>query len=256
MILTADVGNTNITLGGFKDGKFVFVSRVFTQKDKTSDEYAIILNSIFHLYGIKNNTFEGAVISSVVPLVTLALKNAISKLLGCNVLVVSPGIKTGLNIKIDNPSILGSDLVCSAVGAIANYPLPCVIVDLGTATKVSAISADGAFLGVSISPGVEISLNALNKNTAQLPQIGLDGTPNLIGTNSVDSMRSGIIYGTASMIDGMLVRFSKALGEVKTVVATGGISRFIIPHCQSEIIENENLVLEGLVEVYRKNTFV
>ncbi|MFZ2537947.1 MAG: type III pantothenate kinase [Oscillospiraceae bacterium] len=254
MVLTIDVGNTNIVLGGFENDELIFVSRVQTNKNKMSDEYAIEFDGILRFYKCTPEMFDGAIISCVVPPLNHMLKKAISRLLNCKVMTVSPGTKTGLNIKIDNPAILGSDLVCGAVSAIGRYPLPCIIIDLGTATKFSVLDKDGNFLGVSIMPGVIISLEALSASSAQLPHIDLRESVTLIGKNSPDSMRSGIIFGTASMIEGMVERINEELGQKATVIATGGVASNIIPYCKSEIIVDENIVIYGLKEIYNKNT--
>lgn len=253
MILTVDIGNTNIVLGGFKDDELVFVSRLQTNKYKMPDEYSIDFKALLSLYGYSPDMFNGAIISSVVPPLLPTLKSAVSNLFKCRVLTVTPGTKTGLNIKIDNPGILGADLVCGAVAAMSRYKMPCIIVDLGTATKFSVLDKESFFMGVSIMPGVKISLDALSKQTAQLPHIEFDDTHNVIGTNSIDSMRSGIVFGTASMIDGMIERLNKEIGEPATVVVTGGIASNIVPHCKSKIVFDENLLLYGLKDIYFKN---
>ncbi|MGN0689156.1 MAG: type III pantothenate kinase, partial [Oscillospiraceae bacterium] len=193
--------------------------------------------------------------STVVPPLMPVLKDAIKKLLKCKVLVVSSGIKTGLNIKIDDPAILGADLVCGAVGAMAKYPLPLIIFDMGTATTISAIDRNGCFLGGTIFPGVKVSLRALSSVAAQLPDINteLNGM-SVIGKNSIDSMKSGIVFGTASMIDGMIERYKAELGDDATVIATGGIAPSIVMHCKSDIIVDENLLTDGLLIIYKKNT--
>ncbi|WMJ22087.1 type III pantothenate kinase [Paludicola sp. MB14-C6] len=254
MVLTVDVGNTNIVLGGFEDDKLLFVTRLCTDKYKMPDEYAISFKGVIEFHGYSVDKFDGAIISSVVPPLLPTLKKAISSLLGCKVFTVSPGTKTGLNIRIDNPGILGADLVCSAVAAMNRYKMPCIIVDLGTATKFSVLDKDKFFLGVSIMPGVNISLDALSKNTAQLPHIEFENAHTVIGTNSIDSMRSGIVFGTASMIDGMIERLNAEIGQEATVVVTGGIAENIVPHCKSKINTNPNLVLYGLLDIYYKNT--
>lgn len=253
MVLTVDVGNTNIVLGGFEDGELFFVSRMKTDKEKMPDEYAIALKSILEINGYHATPFSGAIISSVVPPLLPALKAAVGKLLGCRVLTVSPGTKTGLNILIDNPAETGADLVCGCVGALARYPMPCIIVDLGTATKFLVLDEKGNFRGGPIMPGVNISLDALSKRTAQLPHIEFGGIDHIIGTNSIDCMRSGIVYGTASMVDGVVDRIEAELGQKVTVVMTGGIAKGIQPYCKREIIYDENLLLYGLQEIYNKN---
>lgn len=254
MVFTVDIGNTNIVLAAYENDELKFVSRVATEAFKMEDQYAIEFADILRLYGYSPNQFDGAIISSVVPPLVPVLKSALKKLFKCKVLLVSAGIKTGLNIKIDDPATLGSDLVCGAVAALAKYPMPCIIFDLGTATTISALGRDGSFLGGSIFPGVKVSLKALSSSTAQLPHINteLSGN-NIIGTNSIDSMKSGIIFGTASMIDGMIDRHKAVLGEDTTVIATGGLAPSIIPFCTREIILDESLLAEGLYRIYKKN---
>ena len=252
MILAVDIGNTNIVIGGFKDDKLMFVSRISTDKRLMEDQYKVQFNQILDLYGYDKSDFNGAIISSVVPPLMPTVKTAISQLLGCSVTTVSPGTKTGLNIKIDNPAVLGSDLVCAAVGAIKHHDYPCIIVDLGTATKFSAIDKNANFIGASILPGISISLDALSENTAQLPHINFSDTTVVIGKNTVESMKSGIVFGTASMIDGMIDRFMKEMGDC-SVVATGGFAKSIIPYCSHDIKVDDNLILLGLYEIYRKS---
>lgn len=254
MVLTVDVGNTNIVLGGFEGDDLRFVSRMHTNKYRMMDEYAISFRSILEFNGYTTDRFDGAIISSVVPPLLPTLKMAAGKLFGCRVLTVSPGTKTGLNIKIDNPGETGADLVCDCVGALTRYPMPCIIVDLGTATKFLVMDREGSLLGGPIMPGVGISLDALSRSTAQLPHIEFEKVSRVIGTNSVDCMRSGILYGTASMIDGMISRIEEELGEKTTVVITGGLSQSIAEYCRSKLHYDENLLLYGLKEIYNKNT--
>lgn len=253
MILTVDVGNTNIVLGGFAEEKLMFVTRLQTNKYKMADEYTIQFKALLDLYGYSPSVFKGAIISSVVPPLLPTLKMAIKQLFDCRVLTVSPGTKTGLNIVTDNPGVLGADLVCGAVGAISKYPLPCIVVDLGTATKFSVIDENGTFLGVSIMPGINISLDALSKRTAQLPHIEFADATHIIGTNTLDSMLSGVVFGNASMIDGMIERIEEEIGKKATVVITGGLAGNIVPHCRCNAITDSNLLLYGLLEIYKKN---
>ncbi|MBR5472925.1 MAG: type III pantothenate kinase, partial [Clostridia bacterium] len=168
-------------------------------------------------------------------------------------LELGPGVKTGLNIKIDNPAQLGADLVAGAVGAISEYTLPCVVIDMGTASTISVIDRNGAYLGGVISAGVRLTLKALTENTAQLPSIDINAPKSVIGSNTVDCMKSGLIFGTAAMLDGLLDRITDELGEIPTIVATGGLSKDIICHCKNDIIYNANLLLDGLREIYEKN---
>lgn len=254
MFLAVDVGNTNIVIGGFSGDELAFVSRMQTCPGKMEDEYAIALNSILRFHGYAPADFDGAMISCVVPPLNQTLKKAIGGLFSCKPLIISPGTKTGLNIKIDSPTVLGGDLVAGAVGAVAYYPMPCVVLDLGTATKFSILDQNGCFIGASILPGVYLSLEALCRGTAMLPHIDFADASNVIGKNSAESMRSGIVFGTASMIDGMLERISEELSYKVNVVATGGVASSIIPYCKAKIEIDDTLVLRGIKLLYEKNT--
>jgi type III pantothenate kinase len=253
VIFAIDVGNTNIVIGCYRDGELAFVSRIATNVSKMQDQYAVEFANILSLYHCGTDCFEGAIISSVVPPLTPVLRDALKHLLGCRVFVVSPELRHDLVIKIKQPSILGSDLIAASVAAKCQFPMPCIIIDLGTATKIMALDRDGAFLGCSIMPGVNISLEALSARTAQLPQINLESVAEIIGTTSIDSMKSGIVYGTASMVEGMIQRYASVLGDDVSVVATGGLSSVIIPFCRDKIAVNRNLVLDGLYQIYRMN---
>lgn len=253
MILTADIGNTNITIGVFNENELVFISRLATQRHRTAEQYAIELDAIFKLEKI-DTTIDGAVISSVVPELTSIFKSAIEKVTGCSALVVAAGIKNGLKIATDNPKELGADLVAGAVGAISQYELPCLVMDLGTATKISVIDEGGVFVGCTIAPGIGISLDALSMRTSQLPTIELSAPDHAIGTNTIDCIRSGTVLGNAAMLDGMAERLEKELGKkIKTLVATGGLSKEIVTCCEKNIVYNKDLVLQGLLTIYRKN---
>ena len=254
MILTADIGNTNITLGLFDGDEAIFISRLATQRHRTSEQYAIELNAIFNLEGINIQKIEGSVISSVVPELTRVFKDAIEKVTGCDALIVAAGIKTGLKINTDNPKEVGADLVAGAVGAVNQYPLPCLIMDLGTATKIMVLDENGVFAGCTIAPGVGISLDALSMRTSQLPTIELSAPKHAIGTNTIDCIRSGTVLGTAAMLDGMADRLERELGTpIKSMVATGGLAKEIVACCEKEIIYNKDLILQGLLTIYRKN---
>ena len=254
MILTADIGNTNITLGLFDGDEAIFISRLATQRHRTSEQYAIELNAIFNLEGINTQKIEGSVISSVVPELTRVFKYAIEKVTGCDALIVAAGIKTGLKINTDNPKEVGADLVAGAVGAVNQYPLPCLIMDLGTATKIMVLDENGVFAGCTIAPGVGISLDALSMRTSQLPTIELSAPEHAIGTNTIDCIRSGTVLGTAAMLDGMADRLERELGTpIKSMVATGGLAKEIVACCEKEIIYNKDLILQGLLTIYRKN---
>ena len=252
MILTIDVGNTHTIIGAYSEDKLVFTSRLSTDRHKTRDEYAVAIRSVLSLHEAGDN-IGGAIISSVVPQVSMLVKSAVEMLFGCKVFVVGPGVKTGLNIKIDNPAQLGADLVCVSVAAQNKYPLPSIVFDLGTATTISALTEKGEMIGGSILTGVGTALNALSQGTAQLPQIDLGGSVSLIGSNTVDCMRSGAIIGAAAMIDGMVLRYKEVLGESATVIATGGLAASIVPHCREKIALDDNLLLDGLYSIYKKN---
>lgn len=253
MVLAIDIGNSNIVIGAYKDNARLFLTRMYTDTNKTADEYAVALRNIMHLHNFQRSTLSGAVISSVVPQLTSAMKEAVSILGKVPILMIGPGIKTGLNIKIDNPAQLGADLAATAMGAAAKYQLPAIIIDLGTATKITVLDENKNFLGGSIMPGVYVGLNALIKNTAQLPQIGLEDEVCVIGTNTVDCMKSGAILGAASMIDGIIERYKEVIPGVKTVVACGGIVNAVIPHCKTDIVIDESLLLDGLMDAYNRN---
>ena len=253
MILAVDIGNTNIVLGCIEDDKILFEARMATDLIKTSDQYCAELKTMLSLFEVSPEDIDGSIISSVVPPVLNSFKTAIRKLTGCSALVVGPGIKTGLNIRMDNPSEVGSDLIVAAVAAIAEYGAPLLLVDMGTATTITAIDESGAFVGGCICPGVKISMEALTGRTAQLPGISLDEPRCAIGKNTRDSMRSGIMLGAASMLDGLLDRMEAELGTKVTVVATGGISKFVLPLCRRKMVYDRSLMLKGLKLLYTRN---
>lgn len=253
MILTLDIGNTNIVIGGFSDDNLTFVSRIATNSKKTEDEYAALINSIVHLNDIRSTEVKGAIISSVVPPLNKTMQKALQKVFNISSMIVGPGIKTGVNLLVDNPSQVGADLVCSAAAAFNHYKTPALILDMGTATKMSVIDEKGAFLGVSIIPGIEIGISALAGGTAQLPQISLDAPKSVIGKNTVDAMQSGVVFGNASLIDGMIERIKKEFGENLNIISTGGLSNFIIPYCKEKMVIDDNLILKGLYTIYQKN---
>lgn len=253
MVLTIDIGNTNIVLGEWEGDRLKFVSRIETEKSITEDSYAVRLKNILELYGVQYEKIEGSIVSSVVPQVTGAIVYAVGRLTGKKPLIVGPGIKTGLNIRIDNPAELGSDIVADAVGAISKYPKPIIIFDMGTATTISVIDVEGCFLGGAIFPGVRTGFNALSEGTSLLPHIGFEPPRDIIGRNTGECMRSGAIYGTASLVDGMSEQIEQRLGQKCTIVATGGNSAYIAPYCRSKAVCDSNLLLEGLIRIYRRN---
>lgn len=253
MVLAVDIGNTNVTLGVYRDERFILTARLATEVGRTSDQYAIDIKDVLSLHGEDYRQIEGCIISSVVPAVGDAVARAINYLCGIKPMVLGPGLKTGLNIKIDNPAQLGADLAAGAVGALSKYPTPCIVIDIGTATTISLLGKNGEFLGGSIAAGVRLTLKALFENTAQLPSVNIEAPQSVIGTNTVDCMKSGLVFGAAAMIDGLIERMESEQGKVNTVVATGGLSKEIIRHCKYDIIYDENLLLDGLLTIYKKN---
>ncbi len=253
MLLAIDVGNTNIVLGGIRGGKQVFSARLKSDRSKTADEYAAELQSILALYGVKPKEIEGGILSSVVPYLQSVLPEAVRILAKIDLMIVSPGIKTGLNIRTDNPASVGSDLIVAAVAARAKYKTPIAIVDMGTATTLSLVMNDNEYMGGMIIPGLWTSMNALSANAAQLPYIDLTGPAKLIGTNTVDCMRSGAINGTAAMLDGLLDRLEDELGEAVTPILTGGLSGLIAPACRHPFRLEPDILIDGLMILYEKN---
>lgn len=253
MILTIDIGNTNIVLGCIQDSRILFEARMATDLIKTSDQYCAELKTMLGLFEVDPTKIEGSIISSVVPPVLNSFKTAIRKLSGKQPLVVGPGIKTGLNIRMDNPTEVGSDLIVAAVAAIEIYGKPLLLVDMGTATTITAVDEKGSFIGGCICPGLKISMEALTGRTAQLPGISLDAPQRAIGKNTRDCMRSGIMLGAAAMLDGLLDRMEAELGTEATIVATGGIVKFVLPLCRRKMIYDGSLMLKGLDLLYRRN---
>lgn len=253
MLLAIDIGNTNISLGVFDQEVLRTTARLATSKEKTADEYAVDLMNVLSLHGEDVSKIEDCIISSVVPSVSASVSSAVAFLCDTVPLMVGPGVKTGLNIKIDNPAQLGADLVTGAVAALNEYTLPCIIIDMGTATTLSVLDRNGAFLGGTIGAGMRMTFNALAEGTAALPSVSITAPKSVIGKNTVDCMQSGIVLGTAAMLDGLIDRIEEELGERATVVATGGLSREVISYCKNDIIYNENLLLDGLRLIYEKN---
>lgn len=252
-ILTIDIGNTNIVIGCAIDHKVTFVERMHTSNTKTDLEYAIDCHMVLELHKIDADALDGAIISSVVPPLTDKLSAAIRKLTGIEPMVVGPGIKTGINILMDQPTQVGSDLVVASVAAIHDYGAPVIVIDMGTATTMTVVDKNRNFIGGLILPGVQIALGSLENATAQLPKIHLKAPSKVIGTNTIDSMQSGLVFGNASAIDGLLDRMMNELGYEATVVASGGLSTLIVPHCKHDIILDDELLLKGLDILFDKN---
>lgn len=253
MILAIDVGNSHVVLGSIENGKILNVVRIKTDPKDTWAEYAIKIDQLFDIFDFDQSRLEGAVIASVVPPVTTAIIEAVRKVTGLESLVVGPGIKTGLNLRIDDPSTLGADLVVGGVAAIRYYGTPCIVLDMGTATTITVIDSSKCFLGGAIVPGVDLSYSALASGTSLLPAISITAPDKVISTNTVDCMRSGAVFGTASMIDGMIDRMEAELGEPCTVVATGGLAAYIVPCCRHKVLLDDELLLKGLWTLWEKN---
>lgn len=253
MIFAIDIGNTNIVIGCCEGDKVLFRERVSTNHTATSLEYAAIFKTAFEMHQVDPKQISGSILSSVVPQVTNNVKTAAQQLVGSRVMVVGPGIKTGLSIKIDNPAQLGSDLVVDAVAGIANYPVPLIIIDMGTATTVSVIGENSEYLGGMIMPGVAVSHDSLVSRTSQLRKVALEPPKKLIGTETVDCIKSGMVYGNAGALDGIIDRVREEIGDC-TVVATGGLAGVITPYCRNKIILDDDLLLKGLRVIYEKNS--
>ncbi len=253
MILAVDVGNTNIVIGCLEQGEIKNTVRVRTEPGRTAAEYGIELMQLFDFFGIDRKGFEGAILSSVVPPVNEPLRQAIEMLTGVKCLIVGPGMKTGMNVRIDDPGTLGCDLVVGGVAAIAEYGAPVIVLDLGTATTITLIDESKCFRGGAILPGIKLSYAALAAGTSLLPDISITPPKKCIATNTVDCMRSGAVFGTAATIDGMVDRMEAELGLPCKVVATGGLASKITPYCRREIICDDHLLLKGLWVLYQKN---
>ncbi len=253
MILAIDVGNTNIVLGCIEQHTILFEERLSTDHQKTAVEYAISFRIVLEMHGLSPADLTGAIISSVVPPVTAMMLDAMDKLSVSETMVVGPGIKTGLNILMDNPAQVGADLIVAAVAGIHDYTCPLILIDMGTATTISVVDDKKNYIGGMILPGLRVSLDSLTSRTSQLPRISLDPPKRLIGKNTVDCMRSGILYGNASCIDGMIDRIEESMGTKATVIATGGLAGCITPLCRHDIILDDELLIKGLLYIYEKN---
>ena len=253
MILAIDVGNTNIVIGCIDKEKCHFIERLSTVRIKTELEYAIDIKSVLDIYHVCPEEIEGGIISSVVPQITTNIKLAAAKILKKEILVIGSGIKTGLDIRIDDPGQLGADLVAASVAGIAEYPVPMMIFDMGTANTVCVIDREKRYLGGMIYPGLGVSLDSLTAHASQLGGISLEAPERVIGRNTIDCMKSGVIYSAAAAMDGIIDRIQEEMGETLTVIATGGLAKCIVPHCRREVILDDDLLLKGLLVLYDKN---
>lgn len=254
MILAVDIGNTHIVLGAIERGEIGTIVRMHTEPNETAAEYGIKIRQLLDFCGIDVKAFEGAIISSVVPPVTDAIRTAVNHLTGLNSMIVGPGIRTGMNVRIDDPGTLAADLAVDSVAAIACYGCPAIILDLDTATTMVVVDKNACYRGGAIMPGVRLGLQALSSGTSLLPDISVSMPRRVIATNTVDAMRSGAVYATAAMIDGMIERMEEELGYSCRVIATGGLASVITPYCKKEIVCDENLLMKGLWALYEKNS--
>lgn len=253
MILAVDIGNTNIVIGCMDGERVCFVERVSTNQASTELEYVVEFRALFDLYGIGVEDITGSIISSVVPPLNNIVKAALEKLFHRTPLLVGPGLKTGLNILMDNPAQLGSDLVVNAVAGLHYYGAPIIMIDMGTATTISVVDEKKNYIGGMILPGVKVSLDSLVNRTSQLPRISLEAPKKVVGRNTIDCMKSGIVMGQAACLDGMVERIFDELGYEAPVVATGGLAGSIVPYCKREIVCDNELTLKGLGLIYHKN---
>ena len=254
MILAIDVGNTNIVLGLIEDGKIRSVApRITTDVHKTDYEYAVAIENVLDFVGVDATEAEGAIISSVVWPLTSILQSAVRMLTGKTALIVGAGLKTGLNIAIDDPGTVGADLVVGAVAGISLANPPLILIDMGTATTITVVEEGNRFIGGAILPGLRLSMEALSSGTSQLPNVSLEPPKKCISTNTVECMQSGAIFGSAAMLDGMIDRMEAELGRKATVIATGGLAGSVAPYCSHEIRCEPDLLLKGLAVLWEKN---
>lgn len=253
MILALDVGNTNIVIGCIDENKIYFEGRISTDRNKPEMEYAVLFKNILDIYAVDLDRIEGAIMSSVVPPLDTVLSSAVKAVTGFVPIHVDSHTNTGLMIDVDKAEEIGNDLIVETVAAMAEFKPPIVIIDMGTATTFWVIDKNGVPIGGSFMPGVKISQEALSGRTSQLPSISFSDTGDVIGRNTIDCMRSGMVYGNAAMIDGMLDRIEDELEQKVTAVATGGLAGGIIPYCRREVIYRDDLLVKGLWILYQKN---
>ena len=255
MLLAIDIGNTNIVLGGIEGEKTLFTERLSTDTGKTDLEYALLFDTALRIHSVDPASVSGAIIGSVVPPINSVIQAALQKVCSVQALIVGPGIRTGLNIRMEDPASVGADLIAGAVGALASYDPPLIVIDMGTATAIGVLDAAGCYIGGLICPGVSMSQSSLARDASQLPDVSLEKPKRIIGRNTRDSMRSGIIHGCAAMLDGVLDRVEAELGTpAASVVVTGENAAVIVPNCRrAGITLDEDLVMHGLWCIWRRN---
>ena len=255
MILAIDIGNTTVALGGIKDGRVCFVAHMDTVRTRTAAEYRAEMEKVFshRRHPERPVRFEGAVLTSVVPQITGALAECARHYTGKKPVIVSPEIRTGLTMGVPDPHAVGKDRIVDAAYAAANFPLPVITVDLGTATTFNVVDENRVFRGGVICPGLSTGLRALGERCAQLPQVHLSSPKNAIGTNTESCMLSGSVLGTAVLLDGIAARIEEELGRPATLVVTGGLAKYVAPLCRHELTCDADMMMKGLWLLYQLN---
>ena len=253
MLLVIDVGNTNIVFGAYKGRKLVMTFRMGTNKSKTSDEYGVVIKEIFVMNGYELSEIKDVIISSVVPDVMHALESFVIRYCKSTPIIVGPGVKTGMNIKYENPQEVGADRIVNAVAGIEKYGAPLVIIDFGTATTFCAVNSKKEYLGGAISPGIKISSQALFDRASKLPKVEIVEPRAVIGKTTVSAMQAGIFFGYVGLVKNIVQQMKKEVGDNATVVATGGLASLICTHMEEVNCVDKNLTLEGLRIIYHKN---
>jgi type III pantothenate kinase len=253
MLLVVDVGNTQTHFGTFRDGELVEHWRFATVRESTGDELGAAFASLLELRGQSFDDVDASIVSTVVPELEPEYEAMSARYLGHPTLLVGPGLKTGMPIRIDNPRELGADRLVNSIAAYERFGGPCVVVDFGTSINYDVVSGNGEFLGGIIAPGVEISMEALHQRAAKLVRVDLERPRAVIGKSTIDSVRSGVVYGFAGQVDGIVERVRGELGEDTRAIATGGLAEFIVPYCESIDEVDDLLTLTGLRLLYERN---
>lgn len=254
MLLAIDIGNTNIKYGIYDGEELVASFRVSSRLSRTADEYGSVLINLLASKGLKTSDVNGVIMSSVIPSLNYTICHMCEYFFGISPLMVGPGIKTGLNIKADNPKEVGADIIVNSVSAFRKYGRPVIVIDFGTATTFDVITENCELIGVAIAPGIKTSLEGLTKNTAQLPTIELEAPRSVLGKNTKTSMQSGVIFGFAGLVDNIVKKIRKELKNDKIkVVATGGLGEMIAKETETVGTVDRTLTLDGLKEIYKLN---